>query len=69
MLGQMLFNGDVLPRQPARGLMLLTLARDNAGPDEVWINEVYTERAAAGERGRTRHGRADAGALGAGRRD
>ena len=42
LLGQMLFNGDVLPKQPARGLMWLTLARDNAGPEEVWINEVYT---------------------------
>jgi uncharacterized protein len=42
MLGQMLFNGDVLPKQAARGLMWLTLARDNAGADEVWINEVYT---------------------------
>ena len=31
MLGQMLFNGDRLPRQAARGLMWLTLARDNAG--------------------------------------
>lgn len=42
LLGQMLFNGDVLPKQAARGLMWLTLARDSAGPDEIWINEVYT---------------------------
>jgi TPR repeat protein len=42
LLGQMLFNGDLVPRQAARGLMWLTLARDNAGPDEIWINEVYT---------------------------
>jgi uncharacterized protein len=41
MLGQMLFNGDRLPRQAARGLMLLTLARDNAAPDETWIRESY----------------------------
>ncbi|MEH2527522.1 MULTISPECIES: tetratricopeptide repeat protein [unclassified Bradyrhizobium] len=41
MLGQMLFNGDRLPRQPARGLMWLTLARDNAAPDESWIRESY----------------------------
>jgi TPR repeat protein len=41
MLGQMLFNGDRLPRQAARGLMWLTLARDNASPDEVWIRESY----------------------------
>src|SRR6478735_3035289 len=41
MLGQMLFNGDRLPPQKARGLMWLTLARDNAAPDEVWIRESY----------------------------
>jgi exopolysaccharide production negative regulator len=41
LLGQMLFNGDRLPRQPARGLMWLTLARDSAGPDETWIKESY----------------------------
>lgn len=42
LLGQMLFNGDRLPRQAARGLMWLTLARDSAGPDETWIKESYT---------------------------
>jgi TPR repeat protein len=41
LLGQMLFNGDRLPPQRARGLMLLTLARDSATPDEVWIKEGY----------------------------
>jgi TPR repeat protein len=41
LLGQMLFNGEQLPRQAARGLMWLTLAKDNAGPDEAWIAEVY----------------------------
>jgi hypothetical protein len=41
MLGQMLFTGDRLPRQPARGLMWLTLARDNAAPEETWIRESY----------------------------
>src|SRR6185295_7361130 len=41
MLGQMLFAGDRLPRQAARGLMWLTLARDNAAPDESWIRESY----------------------------
>ncbi len=43
MLGQMLFNGDQLPRQAARGLMWLTLARDNAAPDEAWIKESYNK--------------------------
>jgi TPR repeat protein len=42
LLGQMLFNGDLVAKQAALGLMWLTLARDNAGPDEVWINEIYT---------------------------
>jgi TPR repeat protein len=41
LLGQMLFNGDRLPRQAARGLMFLTLARDAASPDETWIKESY----------------------------
>jgi TPR repeat protein len=41
LLGQMLFNGDRLPRQAARGLLWLTLARDSAGPDEAWIKESY----------------------------
>ena len=43
MLGQMLFNGDQLPRQAARGLMWLTLARDSATPDEIWIKESYNK--------------------------
>jgi TPR repeat protein len=41
LLGQMLFNGDRLQRQAARGLMWLTLARDGAAPNETWINDVY----------------------------
>jgi hypothetical protein len=43
MLGQMLFNGDQLPRQAARGLMWLTLASDSATPDETWIKESYNK--------------------------
>jgi uncharacterized protein len=42
LLGQMLFNGDQLPRQAARGLMWLTLARDGA-PDETWIKDSYNK--------------------------
>ena len=41
MLGAMLFKGDQVPRQAARGLMWLTLARDAAGPEEAWIVDVY----------------------------
>ena len=43
MLGQMLFNGDQLPRQAARGLMWLTLASENAAPEETWIKESYNK--------------------------
>jgi len=43
LLGQMLFNGDQLPRQAARGLMWLTLARDSAAPDETWIKDSYNK--------------------------
>ena len=46
MLGQMLFNGDQLPRQAARGLMWLTLARDSAAPEETWIRDSYNKAVA-----------------------
>lgn len=39
LLGQMLFNGDRLPPQRARGLMWLTLASENS--DDAWIRESY----------------------------
>jgi TPR repeat protein len=41
-LGGMLFKGEYTPRQAARGLMWLTLARDSASPRETWIVELYT---------------------------
>jgi TPR repeat protein len=41
LLGYMLFKGDVIPRQAARGLMWLTLARDGAGADDKWITNLY----------------------------
>lgn len=45
MLGAMLFAGDHVPRQAARGLMWLTLAKDSArdalASDRAWINRVY----------------------------
>jgi uncharacterized protein len=43
MLGQMLFNGEQVQPQKARGLMWLTLARDSATPDETWIKESYNK--------------------------
>ena len=39
--GEMLFQGQVVPRQAARGLMWLILGRDCAGADENWVNPVY----------------------------
>ena len=45
MLGAMLFTGDHVPRQAARGLMWLTLAKDaakdTAAMDRNWINQLY----------------------------
>ena len=37
----MLFKGEQVPRQAARGLMWLTLARDGAPPRESWIADLY----------------------------
>jgi TPR repeat protein len=41
LLGGMLFKGDVIPRQAARGLMLLTLASDSAQQQETWIRDLH----------------------------
>jgi hypothetical protein len=43
LLGKMLFEGDQLPRQAARGLMWLILANENATPDESWIMDSYNK--------------------------
>jgi hypothetical protein len=37
----MLFEGQQVPRQAARGLMWLTLSKDCAGTDESWIKPLY----------------------------
>jgi TPR repeat protein len=42
LLGDMLVKGQLVPRQVARGLMYLILARD-AAPDEPWINALYQQ--------------------------
>jgi uncharacterized protein len=59
LLGRMLFKGEAgVPRQPARGLMWIALARANATLSETWIAELYEsafkqanedERAQAGD--------------------
>jgi uncharacterized protein len=36
-LGNLLFEGQVVPRQAARGLMWLMFGRDCAGADESWV--------------------------------
>jgi TPR repeat protein len=42
MLGAMLFSGDHVPRQAARGLMWLTLAKDSARSiDQAWVAKLY----------------------------
>jgi hypothetical protein len=39
-----LFSGDDMPRQAARGLMYLTLARDGANGDrDQWIVDLYND--------------------------
>jgi uncharacterized protein len=47
LLGELLFNGDGLPAQRAVGLMWLTLAYENAGPEESWIKESYNRAMAS----------------------
>ncbi len=45
LLGHLLFRGDDgIPRQGARGLMWLTLARDGAAaPDDKWVVDLYED--------------------------
>jgi uncharacterized protein len=40
-LGAMLFKGESVPRDSARGLMYLALARNAATPKETWIADLY----------------------------
>jgi len=40
-LGDMLFRGQHVPRQAARGLMWLTLGRDCAGAEDGWVKPLY----------------------------
>jgi TPR repeat protein len=43
-LGRMLFTGEHIPRQVARGLMWLILARESAaGPEDDWIVDYYDQ--------------------------
>jgi len=39
--GAMLFTGESVTRDAARGLMYLILARDAATPNETWITDLY----------------------------
>jgi len=52
LLGATLFKGQVMPRQAARGLMYLTIARDSA-PQEKWVVDLHAaafQQASDGER-------------------
>ena len=40
-LGDLLFQGQRVPRQAARGLMWLTLSKDCAGSEEAWVKPLY----------------------------
>jgi uncharacterized protein len=40
-LGDILFRGQYVPRQAARGLMWLTLSKDCVGSDETWVKPLY----------------------------
>jgi hypothetical protein len=42
-VGDILFRGQQVPRQPARGLMWLTLGRDCVGADQPWIKPLYDD--------------------------
>jgi exopolysaccharide production negative regulator len=42
LLGILLFKGEAVARQAARGLMWLTLARDAATADETWIADLHS---------------------------
>ena len=58
MLGAMLFAGDHVPRQAARGLMWLTLAKDSARTTGPGLDrQALRQRLPAGDRGRARLGR------------
>lgn len=46
-LGHMLFNGVNVPKQTARGLMWLTLAKAAAGSGDKWISDLYRDAVAA----------------------
>ena len=47
-LGHMLFNGEGVPRQRARGLMWMMVAAKGAkGPGDAWIREQYAKDSAA----------------------
>ena len=42
LLGSMLFKGEQVSKQAARGLFWLIVAKDAAGPDEAWITDMYS---------------------------
>jgi TPR repeat protein len=50
LLGHILFEGEGVPRQRAKGLMWLTLAREGAeGAQDAWIVDLYKKDSAAAD--------------------
>lgn len=50
LLGQLLWDGELVPKRQIKALALLTMARENAGPaDSEWINEIYKTIVAASD--------------------
>jgi TPR repeat protein len=43
LLGTILIKGQGVPRQPAVGLFWLAVAQDNAGAEDGWITETYSD--------------------------
>ena len=50
LLGQLLWEGDLVPKRQIKALALLTMAQENAGPaDSEWINELHKTIVAASD--------------------
>jgi TPR repeat protein len=46
LLGHLLFEGEGVPREPVRGLMFLSVARDRADPSQTWIFDMQEQAVA-----------------------
>lgn len=56
LLGQLLWEGELIPQRQIKALALLTMAQDNAGPEDLeWISGLYNTIVAASDQ-KTRQG-------------